>query len=1035
MLNTPQHRLTVFLIAMIWGCGPADFSATADDIQFNRDVRPILSNHCFKCHGPDSASREADLRLDRREDAIDSGAIVPGNAENGEFLERIMSDDEDLRMPPPESHKELTSEEKELLRRWIVAGAEYEPHWAFIPLPKEVAVPKIDKPRGAIINPIDAFVAARLAPTAYRPAEPAERETWLRRVTFDLTGLPPTLSEIDNFLSDDSTDAFTNTIDRLLDSQEYGEHMASLWLDVARYADTFGYQSDREMHVWPWRDWVIQAFNENLSYDKFILWQLAGDLLPERTDQQRLATAFNRLHRQTNEGGSVPEEFRVAYVADRVNTFGTAFLGLSLECASCHDHKYDPITQQEYYGLSAFLNNIDEHGTYSHFTETAPSPAMLLYKPGEKAEHRRLLTAISDGETTLEQVRREADSRYALWRDQFDGVIEAPTPTNHFTFDDPSENGANDSIEGVHGKAIRFTGDDAYGCNDAGAFSRTTPFSLALWINPHQHRPRMVVLHRSRAAEDSAFRGYSLVLDDGKPTFSLIHFWPGNAIRVQVKDSLPRDTWTHVSVTYDGSSHAAGIRIYVNGTLAEHEVIRDKLTRDIVHRQQWGDAAVDKVHLTLGARFRDVGFKDGAVDELQLFHRVLTTPEVAVVAGSEPADDTAIREYYLQRRDAGYQDASSKLQELRTAENEFVAGVRQMMVMEERPQRRATYVLRRGAYDARGEEVQPTTPRGIFPFPNDFPQNRLGLAMWLTDERNPLTARVAVNRLWQLFFGHGIVATPEDFGGQGQPPSNQELLDWLARHYIDTGWDTKALARLIVQSATYRQSSVPRDHRLYSEDPDNRLLARGPRHRLRGEQIRDNALAVSGLLVSLVGGPSVKPYQPAGLWAESGTGKTYVPDQGDGLYRRSLYTFWRRTAPPPSMMAFDATSREICSARRERTTTPLQALALLNDPQMIEAARALAERLIHEHPDRVDARLQIAFRMLTSRLPTSAELAILERMYNEQREHFAQATDDAIALLDTGVSPRDPDLASDDHAAMTVVVEALMNFDECMTKH
>ena len=938
MLNSARHPCFPCLALVVIVASVASANATADEIQFNRDVRPILSNHCFKCHGPDSAAREADLRLDRREDAIDAGAIVAGNVEDSELIARIVSDDEDLRMPPPDSNQRLSDQEKELLRRWIAAGAEYEMHWAFIPLPKEVPVPKVNDPRRAIINPIDAFVASRLASTDYQPTEPARRETWLRRVSFDLTGLPPTLAELDDLLSDNSSDAFAKVVDRLLASQAYGEQMASLWLDVARYADTFGYQADREMHVWPWRDWVIGAFNQNLSYDKFILWQLAGDLLPNPTTEQRLATAFNRLHRQTNEGGSVPEEFRVAYVADRVNTIGTTFLGLSMQCASCHDHKYDPITQREYYELSAFVNNIDEHGTYSHFTETAPTPAMLLYQPGEEAEHRRLLAAIAEGELVLKQVRREADSRFVPWRDEFDGVVEPPAPANTFAFDDPSGNGENETIDGVHGKAIRFTGDDAYGCGDAGAFGRTTPFSLALWVNPREHRPRTVVLHRSRAAEDAAFRGYSLVLDDGKPTFSLIHFWPGNAIRVQASVSLPLGTWTHLSVTYDGSSRAEGVRIYVNGVLAEQEVIRDKLTRDIVYRQQWGDAAVKEVHLTLGARFRDVGFQGGAVDELQVFPVELTAPEIAVVATGEPRkDDAAILEYYLQRHDEGYRKALSDLRKFREAENKFVSGVRQIMVMEELPQRRPTFVLKRGAYDAREEEVWPATPRGIFPFPDDFPANRLGLAMWLTDDRNPLTARVAVNRLWQQFFGHGIVATPEDFGVQGQPPSHPLLLDWLARHYIDTRWDTKALCRLIVLSATYRQSSVPSDHRLYNEDPDNRLLARGPRHRFRGEQIRDNALAVSGLLVPQVGGPSVKPYQPAGLWAESGTGKTYVPDQGNGLYRRSLYTFWRRTAPPPSMMAFDATSREICTARRERTTTPLQSLALLNDPKMVEA--------------------------------------------------------------------------------------------------
>lgn len=1024
------QTIAAMLVIVLFAISPAQ----AEEIQFNRDVRPILSDHCFKCHGPDSASREAGLRLDRREDAIDYGALVPGDVES-EMLLRVFSDDEELRMPPLDAHKDLSTAQKELLRRWIAEGAEYEPHWAFIPLPKQVAVPAVaSNAESTIINPIDAFVAARLQGTGYQAAEPAPREVWLRRVSFDLTGLPPTLAELDDFLADASPDAYAKVVERLLDSQTYGEQMAGRWLDVARYADTFGYQADREMHVWPWRDWVIQAFNENLPYDKFILWQLAGDLLPEASQQQRLATTFNRLHRQTNEGGSVPEEFRVAYVADRVNTIGTAFLGLSLECASCHDHKYDPIAQREYYELSAFLNNIDEHGMYSHFTETAATPAMLLYKPGEELEHQRLQTAIDDAALALQQVREEAQSRFALWREGFDGTIPVPQPSREFSFDDPAGNGANAAVEGMHGSAIRFTGDDAYVCEDAGNYGRTMPFSLSLWVNPHEYQERTVVLHRSRAAEDSAFRGYALVLDNGKPTFSLIHFWPGNAIRVQAAEVLPLDEWSHLTITYDGSSQADGVNLYINGAPIKPEIIRDKLTRDIMHRSEWGDAAVGEDKLQLGARFRDLGFTDGAVDELKLFDRELAAPEVAVLIGEDFQSEDGLREFYLQTHDAEYQAALAELQKRREEENAFVSGVRQIMVMEELPERRPTYVLARGAYDARGEEVSPATPRDIFPFPSDLPANRLGLAMWMVDERNPLTARVAVNRVWQQFFGQGLVATPEDFGGQGQPPSHPQLLDWLARHYIESGWDTKALCRLIALSATYRQSSVPRDKRLYQDDPQNRLLARGPRHRLRGEEIRDNALAVSGLMVPTIGGPSVKPYQPAGLWAESGTGKTYVPDQGDGLYRRSMYTFWRRTAPPPSMMAFDATSREVCTASRERTTTPLQALALLNDPQMIEAARTLAERLMHEHPEDITEGLPVAFRLLTSREPSEREQNILRQMFEAQRAHYEGANEDAIALLDTGASPRDCELSAADHAALTVAIAALMNFDESMTK-
>ncbi len=1015
--------------------------ASAEEVEYNRDIRPILAENCFRCHGPDKAARKADLRLDQRDVAIAAGVILPDELANSPLVLRVLSDDEDFRMPPPISGKTLTLEQKDLLRRWVEAGAQYQENWSFLKVPRQVTVPEPEDPDRWIRDPIDAFVLERLLKEGLPHAAESSREKWLRRVTFDLTGLPPTLAEIDAFLADGSKAAFEVVADRLLQSPAYGERMAGEWLDGARYADTFGYQNDRDTHLWPWRDWLIRAFNDNLPYDEFVLWQTAGDLLERPTRDQILATAFNRLHRQTNEGGSVEEEFRVAYVADRVQTNATVFLGLTVECARCHDHKYDPISQRDFYAFSAFFDNIDEHGLYSHFTETAPTPAQLLYEGDQEERHRALRSRIAEQEAELDRVRTKARERIDPQRVL--APVEPPTPAAQFRFEDAVPSGDISVIDGKRGKAVQFGGDDAFVCTGAGAFGRADSFSFALWLKPAAHQAREIVVHRSVAAEDSAYRGYSLVLDQGRAVFSMIHFWPGNALRVQTRAPLPVGEWTHLVVTHDGSSRAAGIRAYLNGSNASLEVVRDALSRDIVHRPEWGDSGAPE--LSLGARFRDVGFKGGVIDEFLVFDRELTALEVRLVAlepgfevgrgtTQDGANDLLLFDHHLLRHDEPYRTAAQALEATRKQENELEVLVRQIMVMKEQPWRRPTHVLERGDYGSPREPVGPDTPAPIFPFPADYPRNRLGLARWLIDERNPLVSRVAVNRLWQMFFGRGLVATPEDFGTQGQPPSHPELLDWLARAFIDSGWDQKQLCRRIVRSATYRQSSVPEDVGVYATDPENRLLARGPRHRLSGEQIRDNALAVSGLFDRRIGGPPVMPYQPAGLWEEAGTGKSYAQSKGADLYRRSLYTFWRRTSPPPAMISFDAPTREVCTARRERTATPLQALLLLNDPQFVEAARVLAEKLIVRYPDATLARIEEAFRVLTSRRPSLEEMDVLSRLYDEQRAHFASRPDDARALLSVGESARDESMDAVKAAATTVVVQSLMSFDECVTK-
>lgn len=987
-------------------------------IRFNRDVRPILSDNCFKCHGPDKEARQAGLRLDNPQDA----RRVLGK--DGPLLKRITSTDADVHMPPPDSKLSLTRSEIETLTRWIRQGAQYDRHWAFLPVPK-VAVPQVhraDWPR----NEIDRFILARLEAEGLSPAKEAGREKLIRRLSFDLTGLPPTLEEIDAFLNDSSPRAYERLVDRLLASPAYGERMAAAWLDVARYSDSYGYQVDRDRFVWPWRDWVIRAFNRNMPYDRFVTWQLAGDLLPAATDEQVLATTFNRLHSQKVEGGSVPEEFRTEYVADRTQTFATAFLGLTMECCRCHDHKFDPLNQKEYYQLFAFFNNIDEAGLYSYFTQAVPTPTLWLTDESTQKRIADVRRRITDAETrlaTLGTTRRKAFQR---WLKARTGTM--PAPLLHLDFEKTGL-GGNRRVPGRIGKGVKLTGDDVIGTK-VGNFTRNQPFSVALWMNVPRDFRRAVVFHRSRAWTDAGSRGYELLLEDGRLSAALVHFDPGNSLRVRTKHKVPLNRWLHVAVTYDGSSCADGLRIFVDGRPAETTVVRDKLRKNITGGG--GD------HVAIGARFRDRGFTDGRVDEFQVFDRRLTPIEVAqlhdgrslqaaLAAPSEKltaAQREGLFQFYLQTADRAYRRQLSALQKVREERSKLTDGVREIMVMREMTHRRPTFVLKRGAYDKPGERVFPQTPAVFPPFPKDAPQNRLGLAKWLTDPRHPLTARVAVNRLWQLVFGNGLVRTPEDFGSQGRPPTHPQLLDWLADDFVRHGWDVKRLLKTIVMSATYRQSTF--NPKLV--DPENRLLGRAPSYRLSAEMLRDNALAVSGLLVRKTWGPPVKPYEVTASF------KPVRRDKGRGLYRRSLYTYWKRTAPAPVMMTLDASKREVCQVRRERTSSPLQALVMLNGPQFVEAARVLAQRLVRRHGRDTDRSLREAFRLLTSRRPNANELQALRQLYCEQLADFTRHPQKAASFLKTGDAPADPKLPAARVGALGVVVQTLMNFDECVTK-
>jgi hypothetical protein len=1013
----------------------------AAKLDYNFDIRPILSDRCFICHGPDEKKRKAKLRLDDPQVALARGAIVPGKPDESAMIERITADEEN-RMPPRKSNLTLSQHEIELIRRWIAEGAEYKPPWALLPLPERVPVPAVAD-RGWPAGPLDHFILARLEREGLKPSPPASKEDWIRRASFDLTGLPPAPADVDAFLADDSPRAFDKVVDRLLASPHFGERMALEWLDAARYADSFGYQSDADNQVWPWRDWVIEAFNENLPFDQFITWQIAGDLLLGATRKQRLATAFCRLHRMTGEGGSIPEEWRNEYVSDRVHTLATAFLGLTLECARCHDHKYDPFTMKDYYALGAFFNSVDEWGTYDS-TAFRPTPTLPLPTP----EQERALVAhakeVEAREARLREVVQARASVFREWLGRADLKPDIPGLVGYYPLDRfetnhglanlagpkapaGSTSAANTLVSGKLGRALRFTGDDSADFPAPASLDRAQPVSVSFWLQTPEVMRQGIVFHR-QAGTDTGFHGMELSFDEGRLFFALIRFWPGNAIAVRTKAALPAKEWVHVAVSYDASGRAAGLRISVNGKPAAVEVVRDRLTKDV-------EAGGGK--LTYGERFRSTGLKGGLVDELRIFGRALSGVEVAQLHDGRALadalarkDEAVLRPYYFAATDA---EVAKAREELRQARQQLFAAqtrVNEIMTMEEMPAPRPAYLLRRGAYDApKDHPVARDTPAALPPFPKDAPRNRLGLARWLTHPKHPLTARVAVNRFWQMFFCRGFVATQENFGTQGSLPSHPELLDWLARDFIASGWDVKALCRKIVLSSTYRQRSAA-PAALRERDPDNVLLARGPSRRLSAETLRDAALASGGLLVDRVGGPPTKPYQPPGLWrGQNAFLPEYVPDKGEGLYRRSLYTFWRRTSPPPNMLAFDAPSREVCVVRRQATSTPLQPLVLLNDPQFVEAARALGERLLREGGPSLDEKLTYAFRRVATRRPTDRELRLLAELYGEQLALFRKDPDGAHKFLKTGDRPPAPGLDPIELAAAAATAGAILNLD------
>ena len=1066
---------------------------SARRIDFSRDIRPILSDKCFACHGPDAPNNKSPLRFDTEAHAFaDLGegrrAIVRGHPEQSELVRRITAEDESLRMPPLYSTHKLTKQEIERLTEWIAQGARWQQHWAFT-APVRPSLPPV-KSRTWLRNGIDAFVLARLEQEGLKPAEEADRATLIRRVSFDLTGLPPTLQEIEDFLRDRSPKAYEKVVDRLLASPRYGERMAYRWLDAARYADTNGYQLDGEREMWRWRDWVIEAFNRNLPFDQFVIEQLAGDLLPNPTFEQRIATAFNRNHRGNSEDGLVPEEYAVEYVVDRVDTVSTVFLGLTMGCARCHNHKYDPFTQKEYYQLYAYFNSIPEDGRFANFGNSRPWMPAPTRKQQQQLHSLETKIAAMQGRlaTSLQQAalaRRHWEkslgtSQNRQWFPSDDLVVHHALDENASLFvdeiprpnqsDEPSEadvsppkddkkveigfkDGLPQYAPSPLGKGVAFDGKLSFDAGKAASFDYRDRvhdfkdrFALSVWFYPESENSGALVTRLSDNVTEQENnlpkgRGYGVFFVNGKLHFNLVSVWADDSFRVETEHTLPIKRWHHVVAMFDSLEPYDKVRIYVDGQKQTLKVNNSRLFRQFANND---------AHLRLGAGGGPQWLFKGLLDEVRIYKALPSPEQIAILSCPDSLSHIAaippqmrnegqrlkIRNAFLDEAAPTIaQSAWKSLRDLQRQKAALEASIVTLMVMEELPQPRPAFVLQRGAYDAKGESVARGVPAVLPALPKAWPNNRLGLARWLVSTENPLTARVTVNRFWQMFFSNGLVKTAEDFGAQGERPSHPELLDWLAVEFQRNGWNVKALLKTIVMSSTYRQSSRLTPE-LLQRDPENRLLARGPRVRLPAEMIRDQALVASGLLVEQLGGPSVRPYQPEGLYKDllfSNMTK-YAQDKSEGLWRRSLYTFWKRTVNPPAMNVFDASSREYCMVRETRTNTPLQALNLMNDTTYIEAARMMAQRMLSGGGTKPEDRIALGLRLAAGRQPDEGETQVLLGNLRSQLEYFRGHPQEATRLLAVGVKPSDAKLKSEELATYAVIASLILNLDEVITK-
>lgn len=1002
-------------------------------VSFARDIRPILSDNCFTCHGPDEGQREADLRLDREvtesEGVKDYRHVVQaGRPSTSTLIQRIRSSDPETVMPPPDSGHMLSPKQVALISDWVRQGATWEQHWAFVP-PKRIPVP-VDDDDGWSQNSVDRFVWRRLAERGLSPSGAANRRTLIRRASLTLTGLPPTPQQVDAFLTDRTRDAWKKVLDRLLSSPRYGERMAIDWLDAARYADTSGYQNDGPRDMWRWRDWVIEAFNSNMPFDQFTREQLAGDLLPNPSLNQRIATGFNRNHRGNAEGGIIAKEYQVEYVVDRVDTTATVWLGLTMGCARCHDHKYDPISQEDFYRTFAFFNNIPEYGRA--IKEGNSAPWIKAPTTAQQTELARLNNVLRHAAAHARQAIPRAQAAQTEWESSGRPAIPDSWTIDRdqlllMTLDKvPAAMKSVTLVDGRVGRALDTSTDGDLEFGDHAGFSYFDRFSVSLWVSPKTLDGTLIC----RMVPVPQGTGWAIHLEDGHVQVNLVKRWLDDSVRVQSHSKLAAERWQHVTVTYDGTRKAAGIRIFVDGEAQDIKVNYDFINQSF---------AVEEP-LRLGRGHSDF---HGLIDHVQIHSRVLSPAEISVLSVADSPE--AIRKMAPNERTARQQRklatawrdiaAPADLQKLfrdavaaKAERDAFDRSLPTVMVMEEMKTPRTTHVLNRGRYDAPGKPVRAGTPGSLPAMAPELPRNRLGFAEWLLHPGHPLTSRVAVNRIWQMHFGRGLVQTPEDFGSQGTAPTHPLLLDWLALELIDSGWDLHHIHRVILSSAVWQQQA---NFNASESDPDNKWYHRGPRFRLPAEVVRDQALFVSGLLTEKVGGPSVQPYQPAGLWKEIASTTDYNQSTGPDLYRRSLYTYWKRTVAPPSMLTLDATAREACVVRRSRTNTPLQALALMNDVTFVEAARNLADRIL-EAAESDAGRITAAWNIVLGRMPSGAETKVIAGALKRARDWYRLHPEDATDLVNTGESaPRSGDAA--ELAAWAAAMSLLLNLDETIT--
>ena len=1056
----------LILLSFFASCAAFSAAQPSDPISFNRDIRPILAETCFHCHGSDPGSRKGKLRLDREDgffaDRQNGATVVRGNPEKSPLYLRITSKDPEEVMPPPkEAHKNLKPNEVERIKQWIVQGAKWEPHWSLIK-PVRPANPAVRAAKW-VRNPIDTFVLARLESAGLEPAPDADRRTLARRLALDLTGLPPEPDQVEAFVNDKAPNAYEKLVDTLIESPRYGEHRARYWLDSARYADTHGLHFDNYREIWPYRDWVINAFNRNQPFDQFTIEQLAGDLLEKPTKEQILATGFHRCNMTTNEGGTIEAENLAGYARDRVETTSWVWLGLTANCAVCHDHKFDPITAKDFYSMSAFFRNTTQGALDGNIRDTAP--IMVMPKTEDEKRYTEIPQEIEQTNKLIAERKKILRTEFDVWLEKakaedWDALIEK---TEGLALHLPlnKEEPGNSTMGVFNSKAvtakskdpIKWDGDGKFGKSpiiadkmpleiegDIGDFEKNQHFSYGAWVKASKDMktPGAVI---ARMDEADGYRGWDILVDGAEFSAHLVHKWPDNAMKVfTTGNKVKAGTWQHVFVTYDGSGKAEGLKIFVDGKETKPKIDTNKLK----------GTTKTTTNFNVGQRKTSMPLTGGSVQDVRIYSRTLSASEVQRLALqpkmrsvlSKAAKDRAAKEKdeLFEGYIAENTEVAASIGRLAALEAEKKA-VRERSpvahIMEEKKgSMPSANILLRGEYDKLGEKVEPAVFSALHPLPANAPKNRLGLAQWLVAQDNPLMPRVVVNRFWQEFFGTGIVKTSEDFGIMGDAPANPELLDYLAVEFRGN-WDVKKLVKLIVTSATYRQSAVTTKEKL-EKDLANRLMSRGPRFRMDAENIRDYALSVSGLLSSKVGGPSVKPYQPEGVWdvvgmPESNT-RNYKRDAGEGLYRRSVYTFWKRAAPPASMDILNAPSRETSCVRRERTNTPLQALVTLNDPQFIESARMLAQNAIKSGAVEDAAKMDYIARRVLARPLNEKENAIMLKIQRELFEHYKAYPDDAKALLAVGETKTDATLPADALSAWTMVCNEMLNLDETLNK-